>query len=104
LASNSSEDGSGEQRDKFLVIWQAFRPSTFILFSTLVVAFCFAGRSINSIPARPADRWTPTYDSVTDDIRKIELQAKEALITGDTMHSTDRGASPNSLRAPSRQE
>lgn len=61
-----------------------FRPSTFILFSALVVTFCAAGRSISSLPAWPDDRMAVIMDSVTDDIRKIELQTKEALITGDT--------------------
>jgi len=52
------------------------RLSTFILFSTLIVAFCIAGRSIDSLSARP--------DDPMDDIRKIELQTKESFITGDS--------------------
>jgi len=61
-----------------------FRPSTFILFAALVVAFCIAGRTISSLPAWPNDSMPVITDSVTDDIRKVELQYKEALITGDT--------------------
>jgi len=61
-----------------------FRPSTFILFAALVVAFCLAGRSISSLPALPQDRMAAISDSVTDDIRAIELQYKEALIAGDS--------------------
>jgi ketosteroid isomerase-like protein len=61
-----------------------FRPSTFILFSTLVVAFCIAGRSISGVPAWPLVKMTATTDSATDDIRKMEWQTKEAFITGDT--------------------
>lgn len=52
------------------------KKSTFILFSTLIVAFCIAGRSVSSVPAQPGDPM--------DDIRKIELQTKQALISGDT--------------------
>jgi len=59
-------------------------PSTFILFSTLIVIFCFAGRSIGSLPGRPGDRMDTGTDSVGDDIGKIEMQYKEALMTGDS--------------------
>ena len=59
-------------------------PSTFILFSALIVVFCFAGRSIGSLPGR-ADGQTDTgTDSISDDIGKIEEQYKEAFITGDS--------------------
>lgn len=59
-------------------------PSTFILFSALIVVFCFAGRSIGSLPGRPDDRTDTETDSVSDDIGKIEEQYKEAFITGDS--------------------
>lgn len=61
-----------------------FHPSTLILISTLIVVFCFAGRRITSLPAWPVDRVGPMIDSVSDDIRNIELQYKEALIAGDS--------------------
>lgn len=61
-----------------------FRPSTFILFSTLVVAFCMAGRKISSLPAWPNDSMAAIIDSVEDDIRKVELQTKESFISGDS--------------------
>jgi ketosteroid isomerase-like protein len=59
-------------------------PSTFILFSALTVVFCLAGRSIGSQPGRPGYRTDTGIDSVSDDIRKIEEQYKEAFITGDS--------------------
>jgi ketosteroid isomerase-like protein len=59
-------------------------PSTLILFSALIVVFCFAGRSIGSLPGRPGDRMGTGTDSVSDDIFKIELQYKEAFSTGDS--------------------
>jgi len=58
--------------------------STFILFSALIVVFCFAGRSIGSLPDRPDDRTDTGTDSVSADIGKIEAQYKAALITGDS--------------------
>ncbi|HVU58126.1 MAG TPA: nuclear transport factor 2 family protein [Puia sp.] len=61
-----------------------FHPSTLVLASALIVAFCFAGRSVSSIPMWPIDRACNNADSVGDDIRKIEWQYKEALITGDS--------------------
>lgn len=59
-------------------------PSIFILFSALIVAFCFAGRSIGAATGRPDDRKYTGTDSVSDDIGKIEEQIKEAFITGDS--------------------
>lgn len=59
-------------------------PSTVILASALIVLFCFAGRSIGSIPGRPGGGTDIGTDSVSDDIGKIEEQYKEALITGDS--------------------
>jgi ketosteroid isomerase-like protein len=61
-----------------------FHPSALILSSAIIVAFCFAGRSISSLPALPIDRMVATIDSVSDDIRNIELQYKEALMNGDS--------------------
>jgi len=61
-----------------------FHPSILILSSTLIVVFCFAGRSISSLPAWSDDRMAAIIDSVDDDILKIELQYKEALISGDS--------------------
>jgi ketosteroid isomerase-like protein len=59
-------------------------PSTVILSTALIVVFCFAGRSIGSLPGRSDDRTDTGTDSVSDDIVKIELQYKEAFITGDS--------------------
>jgi len=61
-----------------------FRPSTLFMSSVLIVALCFAGRSISPLPTWPNDRMVAVIDSVSDDIRKVELQFKEALISGDT--------------------
>lgn len=61
-----------------------FRPSTLILSSMLIVAFCFAGRSIGSLPIMPDHRMATMIDSVSEDIRSVELQYKEAIISGDS--------------------
>ena len=61
-----------------------FHPSTIILFSALIMVFLFAGRSIGSSPGRPDDRMETQTDSVSDDIDKIQVQLKEAFITGDS--------------------
>jgi ketosteroid isomerase-like protein len=60
------------------------RPSTLLLFSVLVMVFCFAGRSIGSAPGRSDDRTNTSTDSVSDDIDKIQEQMKEAFISGDS--------------------
>jgi ketosteroid isomerase-like protein len=93
--------------DVFLVNWQVFQkkpdrtlfsmdkipnimkrtklhPSTFVLFSALIVVFCFAGRSIGSLPGRSGDHKASGTDSVSDDIGIIEMQYKEAFMTGDS--------------------
>lgn len=61
-----------------------FHPSTFILLSAFVVAFGFTGRSHDTISARPGSQAATPTDSVGDEIIKIELQYKEAFITGDS--------------------
>jgi ketosteroid isomerase-like protein len=76
-----------------------FRPFAFVLFSALLVVFCFAGRSISSFSGGPGgpsgpggsgstggpgDRIATGFDSVGDDIGKIQEQIKEAFITGDS--------------------
>jgi ketosteroid isomerase-like protein len=60
-----------------------FHSSKFIVFSTLIVIFCFAARSIGSSSCRPDNR-TEGTDSVSDDIDKVQEQMKEAFITGDS--------------------
>jgi ketosteroid isomerase-like protein len=66
-----------------------------ILFSTIIVVFCFAGRASDAIkPDRGMDSGSDSVrfddrrgagtDSVSDDIGKIEEQYKEAFITGDS--------------------
>ena len=59
-------------------------PSTFVLFSALIVVFCFAGRSIGALPHGSAEQMDSRTDSVSDDIKIIEEQYKEAFITGDS--------------------
>ena len=59
-------------------------PSTLILFSALIVAFCFAGRPINSIPGGPVGLMNSPTDTVGDDIEKIQEQFKKAFIPGDS--------------------
>ncbi|HLZ16641.1 MAG TPA: hypothetical protein VKQ08_06355, partial [Cyclobacteriaceae bacterium] len=77
-----------------------FHPSTLILFSALIVVFCFAGRSIGASTGRSigssggtsggastgrSGSHTDTRsDSVGDDIAKIQEQFKQAFITGDS--------------------
>lgn len=61
-----------------------FHPSTLILLSALIVAFCFAGRSISSIPSWPNDRIAATIDSVNEDIRNVQFQFRDALNSGDS--------------------
>lgn len=69
-----------------------FHPSTLILFSALIVAFTFAGRSIPASPGKPGNRITGrplthtnnATDRVTEDIEKMERQYKDALIRGDS--------------------
>jgi ketosteroid isomerase-like protein len=61
-----------------------FHPTTRILSLAFIIAFCFAGRSISSLPAWPNDRMAEMIDSVSDDIRNIEWQYKEALMKGDS--------------------
>ncbi len=61
-----------------------FHRSTLVLFSALVVVFCFAGRSIAPLSVRPDNHTGDGADPVGDDIRKIELQYKEAFIRGDS--------------------
>lgn len=61
-----------------------FHSSTLILFSALIVLFCFAGRPINSSPCRPVGHMNSRTDTVGDDIEKIQELFKKAFITGDS--------------------
>jgi ketosteroid isomerase-like protein len=61
-----------------------FHPSALILFSALIMAFFFAGRPIGSSAGRLNEHKYAGTDSVSDDIRKIQEQFKQAFITGDS--------------------
>lgn len=61
-----------------------FHRSTPIFFLALIVAFCFAGRSIGPLSVSSGNHPATGTDSLSDDIEKIQLQFKEAFITGDS--------------------
>jgi ketosteroid isomerase-like protein len=63
---------------------RTFHPSTFIIISMFIVAICFAGRSIGPSPTCASGHLSFRADSVLDEIRKVELQTREALNSGDT--------------------
>ncbi|HEV3325589.1 MAG TPA: hypothetical protein VG052_08280 [Puia sp.] len=63
----------------------SFHSSTLLLFSALIVFFCFAGRPINSSPGRPVGHTDTGTDTIGDDIAKIQEQFKNAFITGDSV-------------------
>ena len=62
----------------------SFHSSTFLLFSALIVLFCFAGRPMDTAAGRPAGPTETAVDTVGDDIAKIQELFRKAFITGDS--------------------
>ena len=55
-----------------------------LLLSALIVVFCVAGRPVGTAATGRVEQTTSGTDSVIDDIRDVELQYKQAFISGDS--------------------
>ncbi|HEV2479894.1 MAG TPA: nuclear transport factor 2 family protein [Puia sp.] len=61
-----------------------FHPGMLIPLLALIAVVSFAGRSINPLPVRPANRADNGTDTLGDVLQKVAMRIKEAFISGDS--------------------